>query len=110
MDEEVAEREGFVFCTVNQGKAHLKLNLVTLKKVQEQDEVLTMVKKWVKGDPSKSKENIRGLSHDAHIYHQHLTVMDIDEGNILVRTRSPIFKKELQMILVPNQTKLLDGS
>ena len=107
-EEEIAEGEEFVFRIPDQGESHPKLDRVALKEAQEQDEVLRTVKKWVKGDPPKSKEEIRGLPHDAHVYHQHLAVLDVDEGDLLVMTKSPGFNQEGQRILVPNQTKLRD--
>ena len=104
--EEVAEAEEFVFRTVDQPGHHLKLDRVALKEAQEQDEVLKLVKQWVKGDPPKTKEEIKGLPQDAHVYHQHLAVLDVDEGDLLVMRKSPGFNKEVQRILVPNNAKL----
>ena len=107
-EEEVAEAEEYVFRTSDQGVYHSKLDRVALKEAQEQDEVLRTVKKWVKGDPPKTKEEIKGLPQDAHVYHQHLAVLDVDEGDLLVMRKSPGFNKEVQRILVPNNTKLRD--
>ena len=106
--EEEAEAEEFVFRTSEQGLPTTKLDRVALKDAQEQDEVLRTVKKWVKGDPPKSKEEIRGLPHDAHVYHQHLAVLDVDEGDLLVMKKTPGFNKEVQRILIPNQAKIRD--
>ena len=104
--EEIEEAEEYVFRTFDQGVHHSKLDRAALKEAQEQDEVLRIVKKWVKGDPPKSKEDIRGLPQDAHVYHQHLAVLDVDEGDLLVMTKSPGFNQEVQRILVPNNAKL----
>ena len=106
--EEEAEAEEFVFRTSEQGLPTTKLDRVALKDAQEQDEVLRTVKKWVKGDPPKSKEEIRGLPHDAHVYHQHLAVLDVDEGDLLVMKKIPGFNQEVQRILVPNKAKIRD--
>ena len=105
--EEVAEADEYVYRTLDQGGHHSKLDRVALKEAQEQDEVLRIVKQWVKGDPPKTKEEIKGLHHDALVYHQHLAVLDVDEGDLLVMKKSPGFK-EVQRILVPNQAKLRD--
>ena len=107
-EEEKAEAEEFVFRTVDQTGHHSKLDRVALKEAQEQDEVLRLVKKWVKGDPPETKEEIKGLPQDAHVYHQHLAVLDVDEGDLLVMRKSPGFNKEVQRILVPNNAKLRD--
>ena len=107
-EEEAKEGDEYVFRTFDQGVYHSKLDRVALKDAQEQDEVLRIVKKWVKGDPPKSKEEIRGLPQDAHVYHQHLNVLDVDEGDLLVMRKSPGFNKEVQRILVPNQDRLRD--
>ena len=104
--EEAAEGEEFVFRTSD--LEHSKLDRVALKAAQEQDEVLRIVKKWVKGDPPKSKEEIKGLPQDAHVYHQHLAVLDVDEGDLLVMKKSPGFNQEVQRILVPSCAKLRD--
>ena len=106
--EEIEEAEEYVFRTFDQGVHHSKLDRAALKEAQEQDEVLRIVKQWVKGDPPKSKEEIRGLPQDAHVYHQHLAVLDVDEGDLLVMTKSPGFNQEVQRILVPNNAKLRD--
>ena len=107
-EEEVAEAEEYVFRTSDQGVYHSKLDRVALKEAQEQDEVLRIVRKWVKGDPPKTKEEIKGLPQDAHVYHQHLAVLDVDEGDLLVMKKSPGFNREVQRILVPNNAKLRD--
>ena len=106
--EEEAEAEEFVFRTFEQGLPTTKLDRVALKDAQEQDEVLRTVRKWVKGDPPKSKEEIRGLPQDAHVYHQHLAVLDVDEGDLLVMKKIPGFKQEGQRILVPDKAKIRD--
>ena len=48
----MAEGEEYVFQTFDQSVYH------------EQDEVLRVVKKWVKGDPPNTKEEIKGLPQD----------------------------------------------
>ena len=92
-----------VFHTSYQGTPHLGLNHAALKEAKEQDKILRMVNKCVKGHPPKSKEDIRCSPIDSHVYHQHLTVLDVNKGNILVMTRGPGFKQEVLRILVPNQ-------
>ena len=104
--EEEAEAEEFVYRTTEQGMPTTKLDRVALKDAQEQDEVLKTVRKWVKGDPPKTKEEIRGLPQDAHVYHQHLAILDVDEGDILVMKKSSGFNKEVQRILVPSKHKI----
>ena len=75
-----------------------------MKEAQEQDEVLNIVKKWIKIDPPKSMAEIKSLPQDVHVYHQHLSVLNVDEGNLVVMSKSPgSFTKEVQRILVPNQ-------
>ena len=106
--EEEAEAEEFVFRTSEQGLPTTKLDRVALKDAQEQDEVLQTVRRWVKGDPPKSKEEIRGLPQDAHVYHQHLAVLDVDEGDLLVMKKIPGFNQQGQRILVPNKAKIRD--
>ena len=59
------------------------------------------------GDAPETKEEIKGLPQDAHVYHQHLAVLDV-EGDLLVMRKSPGFNKEVQRILVPNNAKLRD--
>ena len=105
--EEEEEAEEFVFRTDEAEEANLvKLDRGTLKEAQEQDEVLRVVRKWVKGNPPKNKEEIRGLPHDAHVYHQHLDVLEVDEGGLLVLKKSPGFSKDRQRILIPDKETL----
>ena len=85
--EEVAESEEFV--------GHLQpapnnmegdsLDRAHIKQKQEEDEVLQVVRKWVKGDPPKNKEDLRGLPEDAHVYYKLLPLLHEDEGGVLVR-------------------------
>ena len=104
--EEEAEADEFVFRTAEQGMPTTKLDRVALKEAQEKDEVLKMVKKWVKGDPPTTKEETRGLPHDAHVYRQHLEVLDVDEGDLLVMKCTVGLQQGAHRILVPNQAKI----
>ena len=60
----MAEGEEYVFQTFDQSVYHSKLDRVALEDAHEQDEVLRVVKKWVKGDPPNTKEEIKGLPQD----------------------------------------------
>ena len=85
--EEVAEAEEYVgrLCVMegpNLNLSALRLNRTKIREEQEKDEVLKQVKVWVKGNPPKNKEQLRGLPEDCKVYHQHFKV--VDEGDALV--------------------------
>jgi hypothetical protein len=63
---------------------------------------------WVKGNPPKGKEQLRGLPEDRKVYHQHLKVLDVDEGNALVIGGTPRLEGDRPMprLLVPDLPKM----
>ena len=101
--EEVKEAEEFV--------GHLEtgsessLDRVNLRRAQEEDEVLQTVRKWVKGAPPKSREELRGLPEDAHAYHKLLKLIHEDEGGVLVR-RDIEEVDHRDRVLIPPDTKV----
>ena len=111
--EEVAEAEEYVgrLCVMggpNLNLGALRLNRTKIREQQEQDEVLKRVKVWVKGNPPKSKEQLRGLPEDCKVYHQHLEVLDVDEGDALVIEATPRFEgdRPTPRLLVPDLPKM----
>ena len=86
--EEVAESEEFVGHVGaeddNRNLEAIRLDREHIQKAQEADEVLHEVWKWVKGTPPKSREEIRGMPEDAHVYYRLLKALDIDEGGMLI--------------------------
>ena len=111
--EEVAESEEYIMRVSaiddpRPGLEDLQLNRTKLREQQEQDEVLQRVKKWVKGNPPKSKEELRGLPEDCKVYHQHLGVLDVDEGDLLVMKGISRFEgdRPTPRLLVPETSKL----
>ena len=82
-------------------------NRAGLKQAQEEDEVLGHVKRWVKG-ARPTKEEVRGLPQDAWCYYKQLEVLDVDEGDTLIRRKKDKGGKQLQQILIPEAKKLKD--
>ena len=82
--------------------------MTKLRKQQERDEVLRRVKTWVKGNPPKSKEELRGFPEDCKVYHQMLKVLAVDEGDMLVMKGQPRFEGDIltNCILIPEVPKL----
>ena len=110
--EEVAESEEFV------GHLQPGLNNVEgatldrdrIKREQEEDEVLRAVRKWVKGDPPRSKEDLRGLPEDAHVYYKLLGLLHEDEGGVLVRKAAGEEQVDQpDRILVPSNQAMHNG-
>ena len=86
----------------------MRWNRAGLKRAQEEDEVLSEVKRWVKG-ARPTKEEVRGLPEDAHCYYKQLDIVDVDEGDTLIRRKSGKEPdQQLQQILVPTNQKIRD--
>ena len=84
----------------------LRWNRAGLKRAQEEDEVLSQVKRWVKG-AKPTKEEVRGLPQDAHCYYKQLEILDVDEGDTLIRRKSGKEPdQQLQQILVPGNQRI----
>jgi deoxyuridine 5'-triphosphate nucleotidohydrolase len=86
--EEVAESEEYVGHVGAMGDPNdpeaVQMNRVSIREAQLQDYTLKLVRKWVKGNPPKDKQEIRALPEDARVYHQHLKLLTLDEGDTLV--------------------------
>ena len=106
--EEIAESEEFVGLVTSDHDDvdGVTLDRVNIKLAQEKDEVLQEVTKWVKGNPPKSREQIRGLPEDCHTYHKLLKVLDIDEGGLLIRKPADENSTYGDRILIPKSEQL----
>ena len=91
---------------LNLGAIHL--NQTKIWEQREKDKVLKQVKVWVKGNPPKSKEQLHGLPEDCQVYHQHLEVLDVNEGDALVIGGTPRFEsnRPTPRLLVPDLPKM----
>ena len=86
----------------------VRWNRAGLKQAQEEDEVLILVKRWVKG-ARMTKEERRGLPQDAQAYYKQLGVLDVDEGDTLIRCKaSGAGTQQIQQILIPANQKIRD--
>merc|ERR1712082_337350 len=77
----------------------IRWNRAGLKQAQEEDEVLSQVKRWVKG-ARPMKEEVRGLPQDAGCYFKQLDILDVDEGDTLIRRKKGRADQQLQQILI----------
>ena len=83
-------------------------NRAGLKQAQEEDDVLCQVKRWVKG-ARPTKEEVRGLPQDAHCYYKQLDILDVDEGDVLIRRKAGKEPdQQFQQILIPENRKIRD--
>ena len=78
------------------------MNRVTIREAQEADEVLQEVRKWVKGKPPESREELRGMPDEAHVYHKLLGVQAMGHGEVLVRNRPAGVIKSLFQVAMKN--------
>ena len=95
--EEVIESEEYIGRIGDPDESPLdavELNRQSIRQLQEEDEILTEVKKWVKGAAKPTKEEIRGLPEDVRTYSQYFKVLSIDEGGMLVMKTTPKYDGE----------------
>ena len=88
---------------------HLDRDII--KRAQEDDLVLQVVRKWAKGE-TPTKESVAGLPEEAQAYLKIASILQIDEGGVLVRktelSTEPGTSKE--RILIPNNPTLKDAA
>ena len=104
--EEVAESEEFVG-HLRQGTDDVNeavMDRAHIKRSQEDDDILQIVRRWVKGKPPENKEELRGLPEDAHVYHKLLRLLHEDEEGVLLRRGAE--EGQPDRILVPSDPEI----
>ena len=88
----------------------VQLNRTGIRAAQLQDHTLRLVRKWVKGNPPRDKQEIRALPEDARAYHQHLRLLGVDEGDTLTMRSFPKFPGDdpPPRLLIPEVQELRD--
>ena len=111
--EEEAESEEFVGkigkVDPTKGIHAIQLDMAAIRQAQEQDEVLQIVRKWVKGQPP-DKEELRGKQEEYQTYFKYLKSLYIDEGGVLMMRYlggQPL-EDQRDRIAIPEQQDLRD--
>ena len=59
------------------------MNWENIKIAQEEDDVLRLVKKWLRTGKKPAKEDVKGLNQDAWFYYRLLNILTLDDNDVI---------------------------
>ena len=84
--DEINEEEEIIANIMNSADSKGKMatmNWENIKRAQEKDEVLGLVKRWLITGKKPVKEDVKGLSQDAWFYYRVLNILTLDDNEVL---------------------------